>query len=175
MYDGVHTMNKIFPLLISVLLLTSTLTYAQQVYSDKGATVVSNKNAIYLELLGNGFLYSINYERSFFKNSSLRLGAAYGPGIGRRNTFVDRHITLPILINYHLKLSRKAFLEAGLGTTLVLLGEDSNIYYTSSIGLKSLNPNTGHFIKFSLTPYSKNKELHLNLRVGYGISFGKEF
>ncbi len=41
------------------------------------------KNAVYLELLGNGGLYSFNYERAFSPNFNARIGFGswWGTGI----------------------------------------------------------------------------------------------
>src|SRR5690554_5870330 len=176
MYDGVHTMNKIFPLLISILLLTSTLTYAQHVKTSGGKYVALAKNSVYFELLGNGFLYSVNIEQALRKNLYLRLGASYGPvdnHINQRHS--DPLVTIPVLINRHLKLNKTIKLEAGLGTTLVLFGDDADMYFTSSIGTKFLDAKTGQFFKVSFTPYSRNMDLLSNMKLYFGLSFGKEF
>jgi len=39
------------------------------------------KHSIYLELLGNGLSYSINYERLLKQRLSLRMGAGYFPDL----------------------------------------------------------------------------------------------
>lgn len=169
-------MHKTFSLLISVLLLTSTLTNAQHVKTSRAKEDPLAKNSFYIELLGNGFLYSINIERALSKSSSLRLGASYGPGAGPLSRrYSDHFVTLPILINRHLKLNKTIILEAGVGATLVFFGDDANSYFTSSIGTKFLDAKTGQFFKVSLTPYSRNMDLLSNMKLNFGFSFGKEF
>ena len=134
-----------------------------------------NKNSIYLELFGNGLFYSLNYERLVKENLSVRFGASYFPKVGSGFISFERHITLPILINYQLRMTDNILLETGLGSTLVFLNTDSNISLTSSIGLKSIDSKTGKFFKISLTPYIENINKNNNLNLSLGLSFGKTF
>jgi len=80
------------------------------------------KNVVFLELGGNGLVYSVNYERFVSDNASLRIGAGYigvgasaGPGSASASM-----LTIPLLGNYYLG-SANHKLQLGLGLTLIRL------------------------------------------------------
>jgi hypothetical protein len=79
------------------------------------------KNSIFLEGGGNGFLYSINYERFFSDDFSMRLGFSYlsvGASDSDGTSVTASLITIPVLANYYLGgLNNK--LQLGLGATFV--------------------------------------------------------
>ncbi|SNS05011.1 hypothetical protein SAMN06295967_102250 [Belliella buryatensis] len=79
----------------------------------------SKREAIYLEGLGSGIIYSFNYDWRF-KDQANGLGAKVGLGY----TAIDgvRVTTIPFAANYLLG-KRKGFLELGLGATVVLLAQ----------------------------------------------------
>lgn len=153
--------------------LTSTHIYSQNLKTQESIEIEYNRNSIYLELFGNGLFYSVNYERSFEQNLSVRIGGSYFPNVGSGFISFGPHVTLPILLNYHLKINKNTLLETGFGSTLVFLKTDSNIYLTSSIGLKSLDSKTGKFFRISLTPYIENVDKGLSISAG--LSLGKTF
>lgn len=166
--------NKLsFFLIILVVLFTNSRIYSQNINTQMNTEVEYNRNAIYLELFGNGLFYSVNYERLFKENLSIRFGGAYFSEISSGFISFGPHVTLPILINYHLSINENKIFEIGLGTTLVFLNTDSNIYLTSSIGLKSLDQKAGKFFKINLSPYIEN--INKGLNISMGLSIGKNF
>lgn len=69
------------------------------------------KNAVYIELGGNGMFYSLNYERTFFSKNIVNIQARAGVG------YAAGKYAIPIGGNFTIGTSRKKF-EAGLTCTL---------------------------------------------------------
>lgn len=95
-------------------------------YGQSDFSKISRNNA-YIELLGNGGLYSVNYERMLVENFALRLGFAFFKsgdlfGGGDKSIF-----TVPVLGNLFFG-ERKSKLEVGAG---FLFGHQK---FTSSFG-----------------------------------------
>ncbi|WP_157255790.1 hypothetical protein [Pedobacter sp. Leaf41] len=92
------------------------------------------KNSIYLEALGNGVVYSLNYDRIIPISNQIklvpRLGFEYIP---RSNPSVYGKFNVPIELNilYHQNNSNPNFAEAGLGLGLFSLFND---YKYSMVG-----------------------------------------
>jgi hypothetical protein len=112
-------------------------------------------NAVYLELLGNGGLYSVNYDRKVGDQLSLRAGVARWTSIelfGGSSTFT----TVPLLTN--LLIGRGSHrLEVGAG---VMIGSEriqeaqrtSLLNLTSTIGYRFQPLTRGAFLRISLVP-----------------------
>lgn len=66
-------------------------------------------NAAYFELGGNGLLISVNYERQLLRKIDFR--GRIGVGL------YGKDMTIPIGIDYNLKLSRHSFIDFGFGIT----------------------------------------------------------
>jgi len=85
----------------------------------------SAKNVLFVEGLGNGLLYSINYERFVSDDVSLRIGFGYfgsGASSDGTQTTSGSLITVPVLANYYLGgINHK--LQLGLGATFVNVSE----------------------------------------------------
>lgn len=90
--------------------------FAQEIDSKKNNREKGTlKNNLYVELLGKGIYYSINYEKPFtFRNYDLlfHIGAAYVP-----IDFYRRYVLLPIS-TYKLIGYNSTKLEIGIGATL---------------------------------------------------------
>jgi hypothetical protein len=70
------------------------------------------RNEVFIELLGNGLLGSINYERQLGKKPGFGIRA----GAGLYGT--DTHMTIPVGVNYLIKLRNDySFLDLGFGAT----------------------------------------------------------
>jgi hypothetical protein len=81
------------------------------------------QNQLYLELAGNGLIYSINYERFLSENFTIRGGFGITPGlIFVEGTFIHIPVTASYLIG-----SKTSKLELGLGATY-FAGEDTEIF-----------------------------------------------
>lgn len=84
-------------------------------------------NVLYLELLGNGFYYSINYEHLLSRNLSFRIGFSIFP-FGNDNLA----LTFPVLLNYLIGKGNGKF-ELGLGATF---GKELVVYPDLSKGVR---------------------------------------
>jgi hypothetical protein len=61
------------------------------------------RNAVFFELLGNGGLYSFNYERMVTDSLALRLGyASWSSPLLFEGTPPDRYTTVPVTVSYLL-------------------------------------------------------------------------
>lgn len=90
-------------------------------------------NAIFIELLGNGGIYSLNYER-FIRDFGVRAGFSYlsieasAGGTSAKVSF----LTVPVVGSYYLG-GENHKLQLGAGLVVVYLsGEASNDRYTTS-------------------------------------------
>lgn len=109
------------------------------------------QNHIYLNILGDGIMLSINYDHTFKLNSSLMLSGKIGCGFGQDLIICTggpcdddrRYLALPlhITINYGAK---KHLLEAGFGLTH---------YYNESETFSRTYP----IIGYRFQPIEKNK------------------
>lgn len=148
---------KPFAMSALLLALAATATSTPAVAQDqRPASGVEAVNAVYLELLGNGIFYSINYDRRFGDAFGARAGLG---GVGNAGA-------VPITLNYLLGGTRH-HLELGIGplivygpetfedeqgdlvtgaTTLAVLG-------TGTFGYR-FQPDTGGFVfRIGLTPF----------------------
>ena len=147
----------------------------------------AQNNTIYLELLGNGLLYSLNYDRMVTDNISVRAG--YG-GLTVSNSTVssgvivteDIKITLiPVLANY-LRGEGNHKLEIGGGIVLVSLDYTGNVadvdfslaadgaIPTGNLGYRYQKSEGGFFFKASLCPFFA-ETMVTSVGLGFGYSF----
>lgn len=120
------------------------------------------KNAVYLELAGNGGAYSLNYERAFTPTILLRIGfASWGSTeIGGEKSIT----TIPVMINTLLGAGNHK-IEFGIGTMLgsekfegdagIISGEDrreSIFALTGVAGYRYQKPSGGIIFRAGLTP-----------------------
>jgi hypothetical protein len=161
-----------FWLLILVLsiLIVPCQSYAQ--YS----LATPKQNQLYLELGGNGLIYSINYERFLSENFTIRGGFGITPGFFFvEGTFIDIPVTASYLIG-----SERSKLEMGLGATFLASsnvevfgldsGDQSLIILTGIVGYRYTSP-SGFVFRIFFTPlYSSEGDPPF---VPYfGLSFG---
>jgi hypothetical protein len=114
------------------------------------------RNNAFLEVAGNGGLYSINYERIVVDHFTLRLGFAtwnLGDDLGGGKTGI---VTLPVLANLLLG-RKKSKLEVGVG---FLFGREksnnqrSSIFdLTGVIGYRYQPRNGGFMFRVGITPF----------------------
>jgi len=143
-----------------------------------GQTSTTNfkQNQLYLELAGNGLIYSINYERFLSEDFTIRGGFGITPGlIFIEGTFIHIPVTASYLIG-----SKTSKLELGLGATY-FAGEDTEIFgldagdqslmfLTGIIGYRYTSP-AGFVFRVFFTPlYSSESEPNFNPYGG--LSFG---
>jgi len=169
--------------LISVLTITGSLLAGS---SANGQTSNDSlkRNAVYIELFGQGILYSVNYDYRIKENIALRAGlTTYGI-----NFFSKTNVTgFPMMLNY-LSGKRKGHFEAGIGFMPLLVTEETGWFSweddekkqsESAVGfIGNINlgyryqPRTGGFIfRINFTPLIFQEQLW---PFG-GISFGYGF
>lgn len=147
------------------------------------------KNVMYLELLGNGGLYSINYERMLSNDMSARLGFSYfsisasgTSSDGQQSSAKASIVTAPALFNYMVG-GKNHKLEMGAGATLIYVsasasggaasasGEGVGVAGTGVVGYRYSPADGGFVFRAGYTP--------LVGKGGYmswgGVSFGGTF
>ena len=147
----------------------------------------AQNNTIYFELLGNGLVYSLNYDRMVTEKISVRAG--YGGLTVSQMTISsgtivneDIKITLiPVLANY-LRGEGNHKLEMGAGIVLVSLDYTGNVadvnfslaadgaIPTGNFGYRYQKPEGGFFFKASLCPFFA-ETMVTSVGLGLGYSF----
>ncbi len=59
--------------LFKMIFILFLLLRSEQSFAQNGGEHISARNAIYVELGGNGIFYSVNYERILYQKNSLKL------------------------------------------------------------------------------------------------------
>lgn len=122
------------------------------------------KNAVIVEIGGNGLAYSVNYERFLTDNLNSRVGFSVWKIIENQT---DKSLTVmsyPISFNYLIKLgSQKHFLETGIG--VMNLVTSGNLVEYNEITNYYLNP----FLNLGYQCQAKNRIIY---RVGLSPFFG---
>jgi len=149
--------------------------------STAGQTSTANlkQNQLYLELAGNGLIYSINYERLLSENFTLRGGFGITPGIiFAEGTFIHIPVTASYLIG-----SETSKFEVGLGATYfsgtdieffgLPAGDESLIFITGLAGYRYTSK-SGFVLRVVFTPFY-NSEADPNFYPSGGLSFGLMF
>ncbi len=148
------------------------------------------KNGVYVELLGNGMIYSVNYERFLNEKISIRAG---GGTLSVNGIFLLLPLsinmtTFPILGNYFYGAGNSK-LELGAG---VVLGSAKVVSIfdrererrktifelTAFTGYRYQRPDGGFLFRVGLTPFlplSGDENRHGGLVLSGGISFGYAF
>lgn len=122
-------------------------------YSSETVSAQSNK-AVFVELLGNGIIFSANYDMRFSKKPD---GLGGRVGIGYVGVEGDGILTVPVMANYLLGKEGKYF-EVGLGATFLSTDADVGSLDSSSlVGTMSFmyrrQPTDGGFMwKIGITP-----------------------
>ncbi|MDQ3557327.1 MAG: hypothetical protein M3409_11220 [Gemmatimonadota bacterium] len=136
------------------------------------------RNAAYLELLGNGLLYSVNYDRLFSERISGRVGAALLAADSSESA--GRVLAVPIMVNY-LAGTGNGRLEAGIGA-LVLTGEAENVEGsgnesfagvagTATLGYRYQPLNGGFVFRAGFTPLLSGGRFFPWLGISAGYAF----
>lgn len=116
---------------------------------------IKYNNNLFLEVLGNGGLYSLNYDRVIYGNISVRAGAGsiilIIPIISIK--------TFPIIINYRLYLKNNYF-EFGLGTTVfsippntIFENKEIKLFWLTGVISYCLQSSIGINGRIAVTPF----------------------
>jgi hypothetical protein len=164
-------------------LILFVLCFLVSLSEGKSQEIILSKNSIFFELLGNGGLYSINYERSLNTNLYGRIGFSTflsvdflgGGEPGGRIT------TIPVMVTY-FSGKKKSHFEIGGG---MLFGKDNNenpgtiIDLTAFIGYRYQAPGKGILFRIGFTPFlsldNKANYPDKGLLISGGISLGYHF
>lgn len=161
-------------------LLVSSVVILTQINLIAQSTTSSIKqNQLYIELGGNGMIYSINYERSLSENFTFRGGFGITPGlIFAEGTFLHIPVTASYLIG---GVSSK--FETGLGVTyfagtdIEVFGlpsdDQSLIFLAGIVGYRYISPG-GFVFRIAFTPFY-NSQAEPNFIPSGGLSFGFMF
>ncbi|MFQ5652595.1 MAG: hypothetical protein ACE5IY_21895 [bacterium] len=139
----------------------------------------TDRNSVYIELLGNGLLYSINYDRMFSESVGGRIGIMY---FGAAEVDGDEDVNLtvvPVMANYLVGKGTHR-LELGLGALLVFAARDfdekggavdeQGVAGTATVGYRFQPLNGGFLFRAGVTPiFSDKVSLWGGLSLGYGF------
>ncbi|MBK7103830.1 MAG: hypothetical protein IPH62_00900 [Ignavibacteriae bacterium] len=163
-------MKRILIAVISLIIFSNLIIGQENLYNQR--------NNIYLELLGRGGLFSINYEKFITDKSVLGIGLGYIP----RSTFDDSFykanqlFLLPISYNYLFDITNTSKIDFGAGLVLKFVGqriegvekEKFAINPYGIIGYRYQPENEGILFRISFIPI-----LDLNKLVPWiGVSIG---
>lgn len=143
---------------------------------------IEGQGTVFIELFGNGGLYSLNYDRVFYHKRSnaftWRAGATFLPP-----SSLAAEIGVLGEINY-LRGKPPHFFEAGLGLTFdkfLQAGEPPVFFLVDRIGYRYQKIGNGFFLRIAFTPLillGRNREqnifLHGGLSLGYTFKNKKE-
>jgi hypothetical protein len=146
------------------------------------------RNAVFVELLGNGGLYSVNYERMLTDQLGLRVGfATWDSPFLSDGTPPDRYETLPVTMSYLLGRGERK-LELGGGITFGQRtfdrssgGRDFSFRsLTAIVGYRSQPREGGYLFRVGATPFysfDDGEEAYPDpgLFFSAGVSFGYRF
>lgn len=148
------------------------------------------RNAVYFEILGNGGLYSFNYERMLTESLGLRVGYATwdSPALWFGGTPPDRYTTVPVTVSYLLGRGERK-LELGGGVTFGDGTFDRSSDFqrdftfrtlTGIVGYRSQPPGRGYLFRAGVTPFysfEDGEEAYPDpgFMLSAGVSFGYRF
>lgn len=137
-------------------------------------------NSLYFEILGNGGLYSINYDRLITENLGGRIGFSYLPSIDIIFSSVENLIVIPVMVNYFAGEDSK--LELGAGIIFVSVdnigffgfesGEGGSAFAgTAVIGYRYQPKDGGFVFRVGLTPFFSGDGAAVSGGLSLGLSF----
>jgi hypothetical protein len=149
------------------------------------AATPSARNAVFLELLGNGGLYSVNYERLITEKLGIRVGyATWDAPLFFDGSPPDRYTTVPVTMSYLLGPQERK-LELGGGVTfgrgvLDRSNRDRREYsfrsVTAIVGYRSHPSEGGYLFRAGVTPfYSFDDGEEAYPDPGFSLSAGVSF
>ena len=167
------------------LLMTGTMSAVAQMHDEESILEPPfAHNAIYVELLGQGLLYSINYDFRFSDHVSLRAGFSSWsiPAVPFFPSSDLSFTGFPVMLNYlsgtgdsHLELGI-GFIPATASVSGTFLGENLSggstlIIGTGTIGFR-LQPREGGFVfRVGFTPFITSD----GIKPSIGLSLGSAF
>lgn len=140
----------------------------------------SRQNSIYFEALGNGIIYSVNYDRLFTENFGGRIGVMYLSSFDVVVSSAENILVVPLMANYFIGGSHK--LELGAG---ILLVQADNIGFfgiesgqggsavggTATVGYRYQKPEGGLVFRIGFTPVYGDGEVEPSGGISLGYAF----
>jgi hypothetical protein len=136
-----------------------------------------SSNAVYIEVLGPGVFYSVNYERCFSEMTTVRIGLS----TWEKADF--SFVGIPLLVNY-LVGQYNSKLELGIGIEyvnidvdigsdnfLLISGTGSYVMGVGSIGYRYQPLDGGMHFRFVLNPMLIMGEMRITAGMSIGVSF----
>ena len=142
--------SKLVNLVLAILIISCKL-YSQE-----------KPNSIYFEALGNGGLYSVNYDRMFTETIGGRIGFSYIPEIDFIFSSINDLMVIPVMLNYFIgSVNHKLELGAGIAYVSFTSGDflgfesssgSSGVTGTATIGYRYQPANGGFLFRIGFTP-----------------------
>lgn len=145
----------------------------------------AQKNAVYVELGGNGTLYSVNYEREFKTQWVGRIGISY----------YDNYLNIPVMFGRYFGEGKHHF-EVTAGITCIVDNTNDGVYYyhgsfqesgsrthillTAFAGYRFQKQDKNFLFKAGFTPFYSPHDSRDKINTGWflpwvGVSFGYRF
>ena len=169
------------------------LSFSTGLKAQKEAEPITARNAVYLELGGNGAYYSFNYERILHQKGAFKLAARAGVSVVPVNIQSQRYMGTLVPLEVTALYGRsKHHLEAGAGVSPYLFpysdynsweqeydGYKPGVIIPFRLGYRYQKPEGGFFFRVGYTPFVEHirrliYQVSFNWLHG-GISFGKSF
>jgi hypothetical protein len=140
--------------------------------------IAAAPNAVYVELLGNGLLYTLNYDRLVTPNVAARVGFM---GLGAASDSASAAVVAaPLMVSY-LFGGGSSHLETGIGVMLAAGAVDevegfedesfSGAIGTATVGYRYQRPGGGFVFRAGVTPFFDTSGIApwIGLSLGYGF------
>lgn len=164
----------------SMLFLSAISNVYSQNWDDEGS--LKGKGTVFIELLGNGSWYSLNYDRVFYnrKRNALtwRAGLAYLPS---SNYFIKSGSMVFLGESNYLRGKAPHFFESGIGFSHWWVFDRDNDRYIRNylftrIGYRFQKPGGGFFFRAGATPgIYLERNIDQNYFLWGGVSLGYTF
>jgi len=126
------------------------------------------RNSVNFELGGNGFIYTLNYDRLFFQSDYYKSGIRIGFGVMPLASTVDQSgravVFIPVEYNSLFGL-KKHHLEVSVGATYTTFIQGSEFWMTGRVGYRIQGEKGGFFFRAGMVlmylPYA-NPQLWTN-------------
>ncbi len=145
------------------------------------------KNAAFIELGGNGALYSLNYDRIYYYKEKIKLSARLGFAINPRGKLIEQGY---VIEQNMILLPNPHHVEAGLGVSIqrqynercYTVGEykwENILYAAARLGYRYQKQDDGLFLRVAITPiFMQQSDCGFDafyFQVWGGISIGMSF
>lgn len=167
-------MRKLFSIIIATILFSIIFT------PQKASAQNYSSNSVYLELLGNGLFYSINYDHRFSNHWGGRIGLMFIGGQSDQSNDKIGVAILPVMANYFVG-SGSHRLELGAGLIFAAAGGTLENYgsfsggglggLTSTIGYRYQPAGGGFLFRVGATPFYSDGRAQLSGGLSLGYAF----